>query len=115
MDQMISKCLIFILSASALCSTAKAFINNHGQQEKALITFTSSPLQLYDKHQEQDNTERRKFLITSLGIFSSTLPTIASAASDSSSSSASMNYLGPSKKVGGLANKIRNICKNMVC
>lgn len=60
-----------------------------------------------------DFQERRNFLGTSLGILS-TLGTLASNPSSSAAADSPFGNNGSSKRLGGLSNKIRNICKNMV-
>jgi hypothetical protein len=58
--------------------------------------------------------ERRNFLETSLGLIAS-IGTLVSNPSHAEAADLAFGKNGPGKKLGGLANKIRNICKNMVC
>lgn len=57
-------------------------------------------------------TDRRKVLVTGLGIFSSAGTIVAN---PTTASAVDFGNNGPNKaRLGGLANKIRNICNNMV-
>jgi hypothetical protein len=71
--------------------------------------------QISDQNEEHCRIrERRNFLETSLGLIAS-LGTLVSNPSHSEAADSAFGKNGPGKKLGGLANKIRNICKNMVC
>jgi hypothetical protein len=72
--------------------------------------------QISDPNEEHCHIgERRKFLETSLGVIAS-LGTLVSNPYPSEAADSAFGKNGYSKgKLGGLTNKIRKICKNMVC